>query len=173
MDISGRGRRTWTLGTRFWRPLLYQLSYTPIFHLKWWAIRDSNPGPTGYEPVALTNWAKGPKKKSGDPYGIRTHVIAGKGRCLNHLTKGPYLSHTFSIKLYRYRIRLTNENYYIIAYIVCQHFFWKKYNFFVYGIPYNYNTTKIWYLKFIIFYNINKYTSIIKLNYWLENAFKV
>ena len=26
----GRGRRTWTLGTRFWRPLLYQLSYTPI-----------------------------------------------------------------------------------------------------------------------------------------------
>ena len=26
----------------------------------WWAIRDSNPGPTGYEPVALTNWANGP-----------------------------------------------------------------------------------------------------------------
>ena len=26
----GRGRRTWTLGTRFWRPLLYQLSYTPM-----------------------------------------------------------------------------------------------------------------------------------------------
>ena len=26
---------------------------------------------------------------SGDPYGIRTHVIAVKGRCLNHLTKGP------------------------------------------------------------------------------------
>ena len=22
---------------------------------QWWAIRDSNPGPTGYEPVALTN----------------------------------------------------------------------------------------------------------------------
>ena len=21
----------------------------------WWTIRDSNPGPTGYEPVALTN----------------------------------------------------------------------------------------------------------------------
>ena len=29
----GRGRRTWTLGTRFWRPLLYQLSYTPIYLL--------------------------------------------------------------------------------------------------------------------------------------------
>ena len=26
----------------------------------WWAFRDSNPGPTGYEPAALTNWAKGP-----------------------------------------------------------------------------------------------------------------
>ena len=26
----------------------------------WWAFRDSNPRPTGYEPVALTNWAKGP-----------------------------------------------------------------------------------------------------------------
>ena len=26
----GRGRRIRTLGTRFWRPLLYQLSYTPI-----------------------------------------------------------------------------------------------------------------------------------------------
>ncbi len=56
----GRGRRARTLGTRFWRPLLYQLSYTPIsIKLKnvkfWWAIRDSNPGPTGYEPVALTN----------------------------------------------------------------------------------------------------------------------
>ena len=23
--------------------------------LIWWAFRDSNPGPTGYEPVALTN----------------------------------------------------------------------------------------------------------------------
>ena len=22
---------------------------------KWWTIGDSNPGPTGYEPVALTN----------------------------------------------------------------------------------------------------------------------
>ena len=31
---SGRGRRIRTLGTRFWRPLLYQLSYTPMpFHI--------------------------------------------------------------------------------------------------------------------------------------------
>ncbi len=26
----------------------------------WWAFTDLNRGPTGYEPVALTNWAKGP-----------------------------------------------------------------------------------------------------------------
>ena len=51
LDVSGRGRRNRTLGTRFWRPLLYQLSYTPI----WWAFTGSNRGPTGYEPVALTN----------------------------------------------------------------------------------------------------------------------
>ena len=29
-DMDGRGRRIRTLGTRFWRPLLYQLSYAPI-----------------------------------------------------------------------------------------------------------------------------------------------
>ncbi len=28
--LGGRGRRDRTLGTRFWRPLLYHLSYTPI-----------------------------------------------------------------------------------------------------------------------------------------------
>ena len=60
--LFGRGRRARTLGTRFWRPLLYQLSYAPIRYIitaeaviAWWAFRDSNPGPTGYEPVALTN----------------------------------------------------------------------------------------------------------------------
>ena len=60
---SGRGRRIRTLGTRFWRPLLYQLSYTPMSLAEfptgerpfWWAFGDSNPGPAGYEPAALTN----------------------------------------------------------------------------------------------------------------------
>ena len=47
----GRGSKFRTHGTRFWRPLLYQLSYTPV----WWAFGDSNPGPDGYEPSALTN----------------------------------------------------------------------------------------------------------------------
>jgi hypothetical protein len=28
--ILGRGRRIRTLGTWFWRPLLYRLSYTPL-----------------------------------------------------------------------------------------------------------------------------------------------
>ena len=28
---------------------------TELYPYIWWAIRDSNPGPTGYEPVALTN----------------------------------------------------------------------------------------------------------------------
>ncbi len=31
------------------------LHYAPIKLKKWWAFRDSNPKPTGYEPVALTN----------------------------------------------------------------------------------------------------------------------
>ena len=28
---------------------------------RWWAVRDSNPQPTGCRPVALTNWANRPK----------------------------------------------------------------------------------------------------------------
>ncbi len=57
--FSGRGRRLRTLGLRFWRPPLYQLSYSPVFLCikrftkLWWTVRDSNPGPTGYEPAAL------------------------------------------------------------------------------------------------------------------------
>ena len=34
----------------------FSKNFSEIFSLKRnWAIRDSNPGPTGYEPVALTN----------------------------------------------------------------------------------------------------------------------
>ena len=35
-----------------------QLNYRTIlfkFKKSWWAFRDSNPGPIGYEPTALTN----------------------------------------------------------------------------------------------------------------------
>ena len=39
------------------RQMLSQLSYDPMGYeiiLKW-TFRDSNPGPIGYEPIALTN----------------------------------------------------------------------------------------------------------------------
>ena len=38
-----------------------KLSFFIMIEKAKWTFRDSNPGPTGYEPVALTNWAKGPK----------------------------------------------------------------------------------------------------------------
>ena len=50
-NLSWQGQKDSNLGTRFWRPMLYQLSYTP----KWWAFTGSNRGPAGYEPAALTN----------------------------------------------------------------------------------------------------------------------
>ena len=37
----------------------------------------------------------------GDPYGIRTHVNGVRGRCLNHLTNGP-----FSISSIKYQLSL-------------------------------------------------------------------
>ena len=50
--LFGRGRKIRTLGTRFWRPLLCQLSYAPVCNC-WWTWRDSNPRPLGCEPNAL------------------------------------------------------------------------------------------------------------------------
>ena len=59
----------------FWRPeggsnpwppawqagVLTNCTTGPYFLLfLWWAFTDSNRGPIGYEPTALTNWAKGP-----------------------------------------------------------------------------------------------------------------
>lgn len=32
-----------------------------LLHYYWWTLKDSNLRPPGYEPEALTNWAKGPK----------------------------------------------------------------------------------------------------------------
>ena len=34
----GRGSRDRTHGTRFWRPLLYQLSYTPMYSMMYFVI---------------------------------------------------------------------------------------------------------------------------------------
>ena len=36
------------------------------------------------------------KKKNGDPYRIRTDVNGVRGRCLNHLTNGPWCTFTDS-----------------------------------------------------------------------------
>ena len=50
-----------------WRQIysLFPLAARESSHIScglcsWWAFGDSNPGPAGYEPDALTNWAKGP-----------------------------------------------------------------------------------------------------------------
>ena len=49
--INGGGKGNRTLDPLRARQVLSQLSYIPL----WWTFRDSNPGPTGYEPVALTS----------------------------------------------------------------------------------------------------------------------
>ncbi len=51
---SGRNRTT---DTGIFSPLLCRLSYRGnlLGCLHWWAFRDSNPGPIGYEPTALTS----------------------------------------------------------------------------------------------------------------------
>ena len=48
---DGTPSGTRTLDTLIKSQVLYQLSYSPVFI--WWTVRDSNPGPTGYEPAAL------------------------------------------------------------------------------------------------------------------------
>ena len=56
--INGAQTRNRTKDTGIFSPLLYLLSYLGIrFYLikLWWAFRDLNPGPAGYEPDALTN----------------------------------------------------------------------------------------------------------------------
>ena len=59
--FNGAQTRNRTKDTGIFSPLLYQLSYLgtyilmSVLRVYWWAIRDSNPGPAGYEPDALTN----------------------------------------------------------------------------------------------------------------------
>ena len=40
--------------------------------------------------TSISNY-QGVVKKNGDPYRIRTDVNGVRGRCLNHLTNGPYI----------------------------------------------------------------------------------
>ena len=49
--IFGRGRRIRTLGTRFWRPLLYQLSYAPVLlYINGMTADNDVVGLQGFEP---------------------------------------------------------------------------------------------------------------------------
>ena len=46
---------------RFSRPIpSAELGYSSVYIMYWWTLQDSNLRPDGYEPSALTNWAKGP-----------------------------------------------------------------------------------------------------------------
>ena len=56
-NLNGRGEGTRTPGPMVPNHVRYQTAlHLEIKILKsWWTIRDSNPGPTGYEPAALTN----------------------------------------------------------------------------------------------------------------------
>ena len=54
--ISYAGRRISCAIAHFTNPQGFiSLKKAPFGAFFWWAFRDSNPGPTGYEPVALTN----------------------------------------------------------------------------------------------------------------------
>ena len=46
--------------SRLFKTKLGWISFQEIRLL--WTLGDLNPGPAGYEPAALTNWAKGPKR---------------------------------------------------------------------------------------------------------------
>ena len=77
---SSSDKRYYTPGWAVCQPLFliflffFLSAFTPKKNKKTnkgkWAIRDSNPGPTGYEPVALTNWANGPNLLQLDYYTI-------------------------------------------------------------------------------------------------------
>lgn len=49
-DAIWQDRQDSNPDTRFWRPLLYHLSYVPV----WWSALESNQDVPGYEPGALT-----------------------------------------------------------------------------------------------------------------------
>ena len=51
-EKNGAQTRNRTTDTEIFSLLLYRLSYLGIYK---WAFKDSNLGPTGYEPGALTN----------------------------------------------------------------------------------------------------------------------
>ena len=54
-QIFGGGERIRTDDPLLAKQVLYHLSYTPSFHLKWWAEEDLNLRPHAYQACALTN----------------------------------------------------------------------------------------------------------------------
>ena len=63
---------------------LFQMAHCPSFPV---SCRDTPQKVPQTEKKPLSS---GQRLFSGDPYGTRTHVTAVKGRCLNHLTNGPF-----------------------------------------------------------------------------------
>ena len=99
--------------------------YIEVF-CNWWAHLDSNQGPTGYEPVALTNWAIGPSlHQTYKQYGAENETR----------TRDPHLGKVMLYQLSYFRIlsdawlqkffcvSLTDKNYYIHTCTICQHLF--------------------------------------------------
>ena len=93
---SGALGRNRTTDTGIFSPLLYRLSYQGISNCLqfWWAFRDSNPGPIGYEPTALTSWAKSPNFLV-TPTGIEPVLPPWKGDVLTawprrHAANNPF-----------------------------------------------------------------------------------
>lgn len=66
--------RTTFAVSRFSRPTpSTRLGYISIYN--WWSVLDLNQRPTGYEPVALTNWANGPYLVAEEGLEPPTHWI--------------------------------------------------------------------------------------------------
>ena len=87
-DLQSAVFANWTYSPIFW-----QIIHT--YQSNWWNIKDLNLGPTGYEPVALTNWANVPLRipkplKNNTTYPKRSlSVSTGSIIYRNRLTTTP------------------------------------------------------------------------------------
>ena len=81
------------------------LGYSPII-VEGEGFEPTNPKERIYSPLRL---ATSLSLHESDPYGIRTRDTAVKGRCLNHLTKGPYFFRT-QVVLYNLIYKKSTRN---------------------------------------------------------------